>query len=1001
MGRWVILLALLLCVSTAYTATILVPQDQPTIQAAVNVAGPGDMIVVAAGTYVEQIRIDGKNLTLQGAGAGQSIIEAVALGSRTTYSITQWDGSTRTIDACIGVTGSTVAISGFTVDGKALGPDNFYGVHFYNSDGSVTGCNITNITDAVGTGSSRVVGIAVTHGMIGSCTVDVTSNTLTPFQKGGIVLMGPSTVGTIDNNTVIGGGTTIVAQNGIQISYGATATLTGNQVSMVAYPGTDWAGTGILLFECGDVTVTGGTLAGCEIAIGHSQWNWIYTPPATPTITIDEVTLNQNEWGVTTHLGDAGASLELEVSECIISNTINSGVDLYGSGVDPWGGSYYSGWTNGSLIARVHDNTIVNGEVGLAEVVVIPTGNTVTCAVNRNDLGGNSSHGVYNNFTNMIDATANWWGDASGPGFSLKAADYTPRPRPVATPYAPGEAGVPEGLIYAGGGVASKGSGSPVSSAVDYSPWWGGNYLDDPHTTSWNWCVDPTNGSTIMEGVNVASAGDEVYVYAGTYEEQVVIAKPMTLAGVDKAQVTLQSPPSLPQYFTTAAANHPIIYVNSADVDISDLSIDGLARGNNNYRFVGIGFWNAGGSVTNVDITGVRDDPFSGQQHGVSIYAFNNTGGPYYLDITDVAVTDIQKAGIVLGGGGLVATVTGCSVTGVGPTAITAQNGIQVGFGANGTITDCTVANVAYTGGDWGASGILFYEAANGAVATGSLVSGSQAAIVFHETSGSANGATVTPSGTNDEEGVSVRDYGNVKATTMFLRHRMASPLEDPYVADDITKAAVTVVTLSNLVLNGVGTAGSYGAATWALGETAITTLLDSDIQGWDVGVVAYDDGAAASVTASHNRIYNNTFGFWTNSAFGAMAERNYWGSDHGPTHPTNPNGDGDEVTDFIDYEPWCNYDFTICDLTVGCCIGRVGDANGIGGDEPTIGDVTALVDMLFVSQQPVACIAEADINQSGGFHPVAENVTIGDVTELIDYLFITGPAVGILPDCM
>jgi hypothetical protein len=164
---------------------------------------------------------------------------------------------------------------------------------------------------------------------------------------------------------------------------------------------------------------------------------------------------------------------------------------------------------------------------------------------------------------------------------------------------------------------------------------------------------------------------------------------------------------------------------------------------------------------------------------------------------------------------------------------------------------------------------------------------------------------------------------------------------------------------------------------------------------------VAFNDGAVASVNASHNRIHGNTFGFYANSSFGAMAERNYWGSDRGPTIATNPNGDGDPVGDYIDYEPWCNYDFTICDLAVSCCVGRVGDANGSGDDEPTIGDISAIIDMLFISNTEVACIVEADVNQSGGYHPIAENITIGDITMLVDYLFITGPTDGTLLECL
>jgi hypothetical protein len=79
------------------------------------------------------------------------------------------------------------------------------------------------------------------------------------------------------------------------------------------------------------------------------------------------------------------------------------------------------------------------------------------------------------------------------------------------------------------------------------------------------------------------------------------------------------------------------------------------------------------------------------------------------------------------------------------------------------------------------------------------------------------------------------------------------------------------------------------------------------------------------------------------------------------------------------------------------CCQGRVGDANNDGQDEPSLGDIMAIVDMLFISGRPVVCLEEADVNQSGGAEPVEDDITLGDVAVLIDYLFISGSTVGLL----
>jgi len=89
-----------------------------------------------------------------------------------------------------------------------------------------------------------------------------------------------------------------------------------------------------------------------------------------------------------------------------------------------------------------------------------------------------------------------------------------------------------------------------------------------------------------------------------------------------------------------------------------------------------------------------------------------------------------------------------------------------------------------------------------------------------------------------------------------------------------------------------------------------------------------------------------------------------------------------------------------------GCCVGRVGDANGEGEypDEVTLGDIMLLVDAKFISGDcsKLPCIAEADVNQDGGANPTCGNhVTLGDIMTLVDFLFITGPDVAVLPECL
>jgi len=106
------------------------------------------------------------------------------------------------------------------------------------------------------------------------------------------------------------------------------------------------------------------------------------------------------------------------------------------------------------------------------------------------------------------------------------------------------------------------------------------------------------------------------------------------------------------------------------------------------------------------------------------------------------------------------------------------------------------------------------------------------------------------------------------------------------------------------------------------------------------------------------------------------------------------------KATNSLGQPTWASGEFSV--LFAGCCVGRVGDVNGDGNDEPTIGDISMLVDLLFINNNPavITCWTEADINQSGGTIPGPDDISIGDISVLIDYLFITGPELG-LRDCL
>jgi hypothetical protein len=477
----------LAALSPVYAADINVPGDYATIQAAIDAATSGDAIYVAAGTYREQLKIDAKSLDLIGAGMGSSIIEAVDLVDRTTYGITQWNGSSRTIDPIVGVVGPCAAgpcivnISGFTVDGRELGPNEFYGIHFFDASGSVTECSVEDVLYAAQPGAQGVVSIAVTHSADrGVYPTDFigASNSIASFQKVGLLVMGPECTCVLEDNTITNAPTPYNAGNGIQISYGAKGTTARNDVSGVAYTGDDWGATGILLFESGDVSMTDDVIHECEMGVNYSDWHMVYTNTAPVKISLSGVTFKENEWGYVAHLAEDDCDLNLTMTDCGFYDNTVDGMDLWGSDVDPWGGGYYTGWNNGDLIVDIEGCSFLNttGYDGIWAGDDSGNSNNLDCTIGTSAFSGNNEAAIWNDFTQTIEAADCYWGDPSGPTVTRGTTDT----RPAAPPATPFGGELPQAGFARETASCATRAGDALHGPVNYEPFLTGSIVCVP-----------------------------------------------------------------------------------------------------------------------------------------------------------------------------------------------------------------------------------------------------------------------------------------------------------------------------------------------------------------------------------------------------------------------------------------------------------------------------------------------------------------------------------------
>ncbi|MCD6248901.1 MAG: hypothetical protein J7J98_01045 [candidate division Zixibacteria bacterium] len=176
--------------------------------------------------------------------------------------------------------------------------------------------------------------------------------------------------------------------------------------------------------------------------------------------------------------------------------------------------------------------------------------------------------------------------------------------------------------------------------------------------------------------------------------------------------------------------------------------------------------------------------------------------------------------------------------------------------------------------------------------------------------------------------------------------------------------------------------------------HTRAGVVLDPDqplVDLWWDSVCVSGLGAQVETDSSDQAVW---FTYVHDYDLGATDTLNFW-----TVLTTVRNGTLSDLEAQVSYaKNW--YTATVRGCAVGCCVGRVGDANGSGVDEPTIGDVSVMIDAKFITGSCAGileCLDESDINQSGPPNAATcADVTIGDISILIDYLFITGPSLGL-----
>ena len=330
-----------------------------TIGEAIDAASTGNTIIVADGTYNENVAI-GKSLTLTGNTTDPSLVVIDGNDS----------GTVVTIDA------NNVTITGFTITGSGSTPLQDCGI----LTDQVTGCNIENniISNNAGIG----IALQMSNGN------DIQNNTLDSNNIAGIGLMGASgnnilnntstnTIEYIDDGNHLGYGIVLAS---IDINSDNCPEITSNENIIDGNTCSDNDVDGIYLDDrCNDNTITN------NIISGNSQ-NGIYCWKSSGnTITDNAITGNTL----------IGIQLMASQDNNIAGNSI-SGSD---TGIKIRSGNTYDGSSWSHFVST--GNAVNYNNI---------TGNT-TYGVQYEDNDGYTDDDDI-----LIDATNNWWGSADGPG---------------------------------------------------------------------------------------------------------------------------------------------------------------------------------------------------------------------------------------------------------------------------------------------------------------------------------------------------------------------------------------------------------------------------------------------------------------------------------------------------------------------------------------------------------------------------------------------------------
>jgi hypothetical protein len=462
-------------------------------------------------------------------------------------------------------------------------------------------------------------------------------------------------------------------------------------------------------------------------------------------------------------------------------------------------------------------------------------------------------------------------------------------------------------------------TGSPAVAQAPGEVW-----VDDDFnsgTPGWN----VTRFALIQDGVAAVASEGTVHVAAGTYDEQVVMNKALTLQGAGIATVIKPSAANLTQVFTglfwhggtkniagIVVANVP----GGSSVTIKNLKVDEslvAAKPAGADYLAGIFYRETGGLIDTVTIAGTGAWSSSDRAYGIYLSAATNAVS---VEIAGSTITNVDATGIEAMGNKLTANINHNTITGRGSITDEVQNGINVGRDAVATANYNAISNLMYQPKTSWAAGIIFYHyvspTGKSATANNNTITDCQIGIIFNNANASAagnivHGGTVGLIGIYAEPDAAGDWTASFVANTVTGVRDIGSHKNAAIGANTYDSSATLELTIEGNQLAGGGATDADGISIGVEGadDSIVSTITNNVISGWEYGIRL--DGARVDAAGSHannnNISGNEIFGLYNGGSGTLNATCNWWGAASGPSGE-GP-GMGDAVSDNVDFEPW------------------------------------------------------------------------------------------------